>query len=69
MNKRRVAGCLQLVMVILGCLGLAGLAWLFRKPISSHFFDDTEYGSLIGLLVVVVIPFVSYLFYIVLRKN
>lgn len=68
-GRKRLAGCLQTVSVLLVCLALAGVFWLFRKPISEYFFGDTEYGSLIGLMIVVAVPFLSYIFYIVIRNR
>jgi Na+-driven multidrug efflux pump len=67
--KRKLAGCLQTIMVLLGLGVLAGVFWIFRKPISSYFFDNTEYGSLIGLMIVVVVPFLGYIFYYVIRHQ
>lgn len=68
-NKKKLAGCLQSILVLFGWLILAGIFWLFRKPISEYFFGHSEYGSLIGLMIVVVIPFLGYILYFVFRNN
>jgi len=67
--KRKLASCLQTITVLLALGVLAGVFWVFRKPISTYFFDDSEYGSLIGLMVVVVVPFLGYIFYYIIRQK
>jgi len=67
--KRKLAGCLQTISVLLALGVLAGVFWVFREPISTYFFDDSEYGSLIGLMIVVIVPFLGYIFYYVIRHQ
>jgi Na+-driven multidrug efflux pump len=68
LKRKNVLGCLYSLAVFTGGSLLAALLWMFRKPISRHFFDSESYGSLIGLLILVAVPFLSYVGYMLFRK-
>jgi Na+-driven multidrug efflux pump len=68
MKRSTAKGC-ALSMGVLFAGGVVALVlWSFRKPISRHFFDNDVYGSLIGLLVMLAVPFLLYIGYMLVRK-
>lgn len=56
-------------MIFLGCLVLTGIVWLFREPITDYFFDDAALAGLVGLLIVVSLPFILYIAFMLYRST
>lgn len=56
-------------MIFLGCLALTGIVWLFREPITDYFFDDAALAGLVGLLIVVSLPFILYIAFMLYRST
>ncbi len=68
-SKKRLAGCLEQVSVMLVFVGIAWVVWLFRVDLSKYFFGHNGYASVIGLLIFTAIPFLGFIFYFVIKNQ
>lgn len=68
-KKSKLLGCAGSLMIFLGCLALTGIVWLFREPITDYFFDDAALAGLVGLLIVVSLPFILYIAFMLYRST
>ena len=68
-NKRQLAGCLGSLSVLVVFLAIGAVVWAFRRPLAALFFDDPDLGSVLGLMVMIVIPFLGYVGYLVFKRT